>query len=187
MYADPKDYVAKQAYNIDSMRFGMARGVFDAVLSAALLVSGFLPWSWNLAGTLVGQGHTTRQSIVWALGTGAVNALASIPWSAAKTFGLEARHGFNKTTMTTFAADIAKSTALALVLGPPLIAGLNWILELGGPWVGVYLWLFTLALALFFMTVYPIAIAPLFNKFSPLPEGELRFVYFWFALGRSER
>lgn len=174
LYADRKEYLAKQSYSLDSLRFGMARALFDGVLSTALLLSGFLPWSWALCGRLAGPGRGTLQAVFWALGTAAVGAAASIPWSAARTFGLEARHGFNKTTPRTFAADLLKSVALALLLGPPLVAGLVWVLDLGGPWVGLYLWLFMLALTLVLLTIYPVLIAPLFNSFSPLPDGELK-------------
>lgn len=57
----------------------------------------------------------------------------------------------------------------------PVIAGLvTVILQKAGAYVALYLWAFMLILALFLMTIYPVAIAPLFNRFSPLPEGSLR-------------
>ena len=64
--------------------------------------------------------------------------------------------------------------ALGVVLLPPIIAGITIILKNTGPLVALYLWGFILALSLFMLTIYPIAIAPLFNKFTPLPEGSLR-------------
>lgn len=64
--------------------------------------------------------------------------------------------------------------ALGLVLAPPVVAGFTWILLNTGPYVALYLWAFLFALSIFFMTIYPVLIAPLFNKFQPLHDGSLR-------------
>lgn len=64
--------------------------------------------------------------------------------------------------------------ALGLVFLPPIIAAVTLILKNTGPLVALYLWFFILVVSLFMMTIYPVAIAPLFNKFTPLPEGSLR-------------
>ena len=71
-------------------------------------------------------------------------------------------------------AVIGMQAALGVVLLPPIIAGITIILKNTGPLVAIYLWFFILVLALFMLTIYPIVIAPLFNKFTPLPEGSLR-------------
>lgn len=63
---------------------------------------------------------------------------------------------------------------LGLIFLPPIIGGITLILKNTGPLVGLYLYLFLLFLGLFMLTIYPVAIAPLFNKFTPLPEGSLR-------------
>jgi STE24 endopeptidase len=65
-------------------------------------------------------------------------------------------------------------SALGLLIGPPVVAAFTWILQHTGPWVPLYLWAFFFALQLFFMSIYPSFIAPLFNKFSPLEAGPLR-------------
>lgn len=56
----------------------------------------------------------------------------------------------------------------------PLVTGLILIVKNGGPYFFIYLWLFTVAMTFFLMTIYPNLIAPLFDKYTPLPEGELR-------------
>ena len=63
---------------------------------------------------------------------------------------------------------------IGLVMMPPVIAAFTWILQHTGPMVPLYLWSFIFGLQIFFMTIYPIAIAPLFNKFSPLEKGTLK-------------
>jgi CAAX prenyl protease N-terminal, five membrane helices len=64
--------------------------------------------------------------------------------------------------------------ALGLLLAPPIVAGFTWILLHTGPYVALYLWAFLFGLSILIMTVYPVLIAPLFNKFEPLQEGNLR-------------
>ena len=63
---------------------------------------------------------------------------------------------------------------IGLVMMPPVIAAFTWILQHTGPMVPLYLWSFIFGLQIFFMTIYPIAIAPLFNKFSPVEKGTLK-------------
>lgn len=104
-----------------------------------------------------------------------MSLLLGLPWSAYSTFVLEARHGFNKTSVKTFVGDAAKSALLGLLFIPPLAAAFTAILQRSSPYVGLWLWLFLLAASLFMLTIYPTAIAPLFNTFKPLEEGALRW------------
>lgn len=64
---------------------------------------------------------------------------------------------------------------LGSVLGPPVVAGFTWILQRTSAYMPLYLWAFFFGLQIFFMTIYPVFIAPLFNKFSPLEKGTLRY------------
>jgi hypothetical protein len=63
---------------------------------------------------------------------------------------------------------------LGMLIGPPIVGGFTYILQRTGPLVPLYLWAFFFALQIFFMTIYPVFIAPLFNKFTALKEGSLR-------------
>ena len=87
---------------------------------------------------------------------------------------LEARHNFNKQTPGFFAKDTIKKFLLMQLIAMPLLALLIWIIQIGGPYFFVYAWLFTLGVSLVLITVYPSYIAPLFDKFTPMPEGELK-------------
>lgn len=64
---------------------------------------------------------------------------------------------------------------LGLVFIPPIVGGITLILKNTGPLVALYLYFFILVLSLFMLTIYPVVIAPLFNKFTPLPQGPLRY------------
>lgn len=100
--------------------------------------------------------------------------ITDLPFSLYSTFVIESRHGFNKQTIWLFFRDMLKGIALSIVIGPPIVAAIIVIVQKGGPYLAIYLWGFMLILSLVMMTIYPVLIAPLFNKFTPLPEGELR-------------
>ena len=100
--------------------------------------------------------------------------LIDLSFSLYSTFVIEARHGFNKQTIWLFLRDMVVGLGLSVLLGPPIVAAMIVIVQKGGPYLAIYLWAFMLILSLVMMSLYPILIAPLFNKFTPLPEGGLR-------------
>jgi STE24 endopeptidase len=104
----------------------------------------------------------------------AARNLVSLPFSIYHTFGIEQRFGFNRTTPVLFVKDLLKGLALAVVLGVPLLAAVIVLFLYGGQMAWVYVWLAVLAVTLAIQYVAPIWIMPLFNKFTPMPEGELR-------------
>lgn len=97
-----------------------------------------------------------------------------LPQSLFSTFYIEEKFGFNKTTPKVFVIDLLKQILLSVILGLPIFCGLLWIMgKLGNHWwiVG---WLFLTSIQFIILWLYPIVIAPLFNKFTPLPEGEMK-------------
>jgi STE24 endopeptidase len=105
---------------------------------------------------------------------GLIQMLLSLPQTLYTTFVIEEKYGFNKTTWKTFVSDMAKGLALSLVLGAPIIYAILWIMErLGTAW-WIYAFLFLTAVQLLIVFIYPTFIAPIFNKFSPLEEGEVK-------------
>jgi len=98
----------------------------------------------------------------------------SIPTSYYSTFVIEEKFGFNKQTKSLFFTDIIKGQALTAALGAPILAGFLKIVQSFGGDFFYYLWVFGITVQAFMITVYPIAILPLFNKLSPLEEGDLK-------------
>ncbi len=139
---------------------------------------GFISWGTKAAAAAAASPISTRteiyQSVIWMLLTTVISMTMNLPWSVYRTFWLEDRHGFNRTTPRTFILDLFKSLVLTVIFTPPILAGIIWILLHTGPYMAVYLWAFMLTLSLVMMTVYPTLIAPLFNKYDPLPMGPLR-------------
>lgn len=177
---DDAEYRRSQAYTRAGTRLGMvSSSVGFAVLLAFWLLGGFgwldsavrslaASWGW-LSGW---RPVSTGLLFLGALGLG--SSLLSLPFSVYSTFVLEERFGFNRTSVRTFVLDLLKGLALSLALGAPLVAAVLWLFEAAGALAWLWCWgvvsLFTLAV----QWIGPRFILPLFHRYEPLPEGELR-------------
>ncbi|MFL6620857.1 MAG: M48 family metallopeptidase [Povalibacter sp.] len=101
-------------------------------------------------------------------------SVISLPLSLYRTFGIETRFGFNRSTPGLFVADLLKGLLLTLALGGPLIFVILYLMQRAGSLWWVYAWLVWSAFTLFMTWAYPTWIAPLFNKFTPLTDEALR-------------
>ncbi|CAN1293163.1 CAAX prenyl protease 1 homolog [Linum perenne] len=168
-----------RAYSLDKSYFSFVHDFVSIVLDSAILWYGILPWVWKKSENfLVSVGLNAENEIIHTLAfLGSVmmwSQITDLPFSLYSTFVIEARHGFNKQTVWMFIRDLFKGMLLAVILGPPIVAAIILIVQKGGPYLAIYLWAFMFVLSLVMMTIYPVLIAPLFNKFTPLPEGNLR-------------
>jgi STE24 endopeptidase len=103
-----------------------------------------------------------------------VGMIIDLPFSAYRTFVIEERFGFNRTTPRLFAADQAKHLLVLLALGVPLALALVATVTHAGTWWWLYAWLLWLGFSLLMVWAYPTLIAPLFNRFEPLDNADLR-------------
>jgi STE24 endopeptidase len=110
-----------------------------------------------------------------------LRTLISLPFSIYSTFVVEARFGFNKTTPRIFLADLIKGLALAVIIGGPSLAGILFFFESAGSNAWFFCWIMVSAVILTIQFIAPRWIMPLFNKFLPLEEGELRTALFAYA------
>ncbi|KAF9602573.1 hypothetical protein IFM89_029872 [Coptis chinensis] len=168
-----------RSYSLDKSYFHFVHEAVTILMEASILSFAVLPLFWKKAGDfLVYAGLNAENEIIHTLAFLGVlmiwSQITDLPFSLYSTFVIEERHGFNKQTVWLFFRDMIKGILLSIVIGPPIIAALIVIMQKGGPYLAIYLWAFTFVLSIVMMTVYPILIAPLFNKFTPLPEGELR-------------
>ena len=102
-----------------------------------------------------------------------MGSLLDIPASLYRTFILEQRFGFNNMTAQTFVTDLLKGTALALVIGIPLVMLMLWLMASAGQYWWLYAWASLTAFSLLMTWAYPQFIAPLFNQFTALEDGEV--------------
>lgn len=102
-----------------------------------------------------------------------ISSAINLPLSFYETFDLEERFGFNKTTLKLFVVDIVKNTLVASVIGIPMVLFILWIMELAGSLWWFYVWLVWIGFTALMFWLYPVVIAPLFNKFTPLEDETL--------------
>ncbi|MGJ8694960.1 MAG: M48 family metallopeptidase [Verrucomicrobiaceae bacterium] len=167
---DDERYAKSQAYERAQAQFG----IFSSISSlTAFLVFWFLGgfgWvdgiSQSFAFQEIGTGITFIGIIYLA------SWLLGLPFDYYRTFVLEERFGFNKTTIGTFVSDQIKGLILAAVLGLPLMALILWIFSsVENAWL--WAWVSVTGISLLLTYLAPSIILPLFNKFTPLEDGEL--------------
>ena len=103
-----------------------------------------------------------------------ISGIIDLPFTLYRTFKIEQRFGFNRMTAVQFIKDMLMQTALTLVLAVPLIGGILWLMQDASPLWWIYVWAVLLSFGLLISWIYPTFIAPLFNKFMPLENEELR-------------
>jgi len=169
----PLDAHRKAAdYTIAKVRLGQIDLMFGSTLLLIWTLGGALQWLDSLWRGL--QLSALWTGVGFILSVAVISSILDIPLSAYRTFVLEERFGFNKTTVKTFTSDLFKNLLLSLVIGIPLIALILWLMGNAGELWWLYVWLTWLAFSLFMMWFYPAFIAPLFNKFRPLENESLK-------------
>jgi STE24 endopeptidase len=137
---------------------------------AFILLGGF---SWINQVAQATAGYMIVQGLVFGGILMLLSQFVSLPFSLYDTFVIEEKYGFNKTTPKTFVADLLKGLLLAVLLGAPIFALVLWIFSsVANAWL--WAWGALSVIQLFILFIAPVAILPLFNKFTPLEEGELR-------------
>ena len=160
-------------YTLDKQRLGLIEIlVVEGVLLIALTLGGGVAAIDRLSEHWFGDSYTRDLATVF--GVMLASTAVAIPFDAWRTFAIEARHGFNRTTPRLFVLDMVKGTVLTLALGTPLLLAVFWLVGAAGTLWWLYTWLAWIAFTLLLVMIFPRWIAPLFNRFTPLEEGELR-------------
>jgi len=169
---DDATYRRSIDYTLAKSRFGEVVTVFDAALLVALLFSGVLPWAFGKFTGAFGTSALAMASLLFAFGIAL--SIVSLPFAWYAQFKLEDRFGFNTTTARTWMLDRVKGFLLALLLGFPLLALVLKLIEWTGPNWWIWAAAVVIAFQLLLLLIAPAVIMPLFNKFTPLPDGSLR-------------
>jgi STE24 endopeptidase len=152
-------------------------GILDALVAAVVLLAftlgGGLQWLYD-AWARVFEAGGYAHGIALILAVAAVTGLIDLPFSIYRTFVIEAKFGFNRMTPALFVTDLAKSIALGLAIGVPLLLAVLWLMAQMGDLWWLYVWLTWVGFNLLMLVAYPTLIAPLFNKFAPLADETLK-------------
>lgn len=159
------------SYTIDLSRMAILGTLSEAALLLAFTLGGGLAalhgfWSAQLSGLAYGLAMIFSVALI----SGAVE----LPLSIYSQFVVEARHGFNRMTPALFVSDLVKQILLGVAIGAPVIAVVLWLMDAMGEYWWLWVWLFWSGFNLLMLFIFPTWIAPLFNKFTPLPEGDAK-------------
>ncbi|MBX2970855.1 MAG: M48 family metallopeptidase [Cyclobacteriaceae bacterium] len=171
-FYDHEKYEKSQRYHKEVTRFSFLTSTIGFMGSLLMLLLGGFGWVDGLLRTV------TENQILLALlffgVLGIASDLLTLPFQWYGTFVIEEKYGFNKTTIKTFITDKLKGYVLGAIIGGGLLAALIYLIETMGP--GFWIWFATIACAfmLFMNMFYTSLILPLFNKLTPLPDGELK-------------
>jgi STE24 endopeptidase len=153
-------------------RLGLASVLVDTVLVLWLTFGGGVQRMYELAARWF-DGEIARGLVLITL-VAVVTTVIELPLGLYRTFRIEERFGFNKMTPGLYWLDFLKNAALAAAFGLPLAACVLWLMQVAGDYWWLYAWFVWVVFNLFVLAIYPTWIAPLFNRFSPMNDPELR-------------
>ena len=169
---DAETYKKSQNYTRVNTKFGFLTALFGLVLTLGFWFAGGFNWldiivrSWDYSP--VWTGLLFVGILIFS------KTIISLPFSIYKTFVIEEKFGFNKTTPATFIKDLLKGMLLTAVIGGLLLAGVLVFFEFAGSRAWLYCWIATTLFTLVIHYIAPTWIMPLFNKFTPIESGELK-------------
>lgn len=170
-YYDSEKYAKSQCYQRERTIFGEIKSAIMFIATLLFILLGGFAWINSIAQSL--SEYMILQGLVFIGILILISYLAGLPFSLYSTFVIEERYGFNKTTAKTFIKDQIKAVLLLVIIGTPIISLLLFFfgnVQLAWLWSWAALTLISLFIAL----IAPVVILPLFNKFVPLEDGELR-------------
>uniref|UniRef100_A0A8C2F8G4 CAAX prenyl protease n=1 Tax=Cyprinus carpio TaxID=7962 RepID=A0A8C2F8G4_CYPCA len=160
---DSETFEKSRLYQLDKSNFGFWSGLYSEAEGTVSFISISKSSFFQIS-----------QSLVFLMLATLFSALTGLPWSLYNTFVIEEKHGFNQQTLGFFLKDALKKFAVTQCILLPVTSLLLYIIKIGGDYFFIYAWLFTLIVSLILVTIYADYIAPLFDKFTPLPDGELK-------------
>lgn len=172
---DPERYQKWLAYHMSNQRFSLIEQGFQLLVLVALLLTGFFPWLATAVSAITNQ--PLLQTLFFLLAFQTLMGLLAIPFKIQRTFIIESRFGFNRTSKGTFIKDLVLGYLTGIVLGGLVVVIVNWLflrylhslwLFAASAWAAV-----SILILLFFLFLNRVFLR-LFNKFTPLPPGSLR-------------
>lgn len=180
-----EELVKTNSYTCDRLRFRMFTSVFQTTLSLLATAYFLGPYIWRLSGRLLHEVAAASplfsvpvneysQSLIYLGLQFILQEIIQTPFQLYGDFVIEERHGFNKKTLGLFVKDKLLGCLITAVIGCPIVCASIWLIKWGGDNFYLWLWAFSVVVTIVLMAIYPNVIAPLFNKFEPLKDEELR-------------
>lgn len=169
---DEADYKKSQTYKQTNYKFGIITSTFSFLLTLAFLFLDGFEYIDNIA-----RGYSENPIVTALMFFGIImigSDILTTPFSYYKTFVIEERFGFNKTTKKTFVTDKIKGWIMMAILGGGILAAIIWFFNVTGSYFWLYAWGLVTVFTVFMNMFYSRLIVPLFNKQAPLEAGDLR-------------
>lgn len=158
-------------YSLSKLQFAKVELIYGVILILIFTLGGGID---KIAALCSITDHPVTSEVAIIIGYSLLTGLLALPFSYYSTFKIEQEFGFNKMTLGLFVADNIKALVLGLAIGTPLLYLVMWLMSaLGSSW-WVWVWLVLVVFNLLILVIYPTFIAPLFNKFTPLEDAELK-------------
>lgn len=177
----PEIFNNARLYGLDKAYFSVFKMLLlNLVIVPIEIYTGFIHLAWHYSGSVtrdtlgLNADNELIVSCVFLVLMSVYGTIKDMPFTVVSVFFVEAKHGFNKQTVSFFVKDQIKSWLVSNALSLPIACAVIYIVTIGGPYFFVWLWAFVGLVSLLFLTIYPIFIAPLFDKYSPLADGPLR-------------
>jgi len=160
-------------YTVARVRLGLLEAAFGSAVLVGFTLLGGLQWLQDAWLGLLPDAPLLRQVLLVG-SVVLIGGLLDLPMDWYRQFRLEQRFGFNRMSLRLWTADLLRGAAIGAALGLPLAAAALWLMRSAGQAWWLWVWALWIAFSLFVMWLYPSVIAPLFNRFEPLPPGPVR-------------
>ncbi len=169
---DDRTYLNSVAYTLDKGKLARLSLIYDTIVTLLILFGGILPWlgKWSESQNLgpIGTG------IFFIAGLSIILTFLGLPLEWISVFGIERKYGFNKMTIKLYIMDKIKGVLLSILIGVPCLYAILWFMKATGSLWWIWVFGFIMAFQTIMLIIYPLFIAPLFNKFDLLEEGDLK-------------
>lgn len=171
-YYDEEKYSKSQSYLRETTRFELLNATITLPIIIAFICFGGFTWVDQLARSA--GGGLILTGLLFAGILMLLGQIMSLPFSIYSTFVIEEKYGFNRTTPKTFILDLVKGLVMGGIVGAILLSLIIWFFSAAGPLAWLYCWIAVTLFSIFLIYIYPVVFMPLFNKFEPLEDGELK-------------
>ena len=171
-YYDPEKYAKARAYQLENGRLSFISSTLSLAFLLGMIFSGGFGWLDDFISARVESNYF--RTALFFLVLFVASDILSLPFSIYKTFRIEEKYGFNKTTPKTFVLDKLKGYLLIAVIGGGLLWAVLFIMDYFQSGFWLWIWIVLAGFSLLMNMFYADIILPLFNKLKPLEAGELR-------------
>src|SRR5574343_201447 len=168
---DLESHQKAAAYTQAKVRLGQLSLIVDTAWLLLLTLGGGINVLYRMAATVTGHEATLGTGLVFLISLGLVSSLVDLPLGIYRQFRLEERFGFNRMTPRLFVTDLLRNALISLIIAFPLLSLILWLLDLATPLSWLWAWLGWMSFNALLLFIYPVLIAPLFNKFTPMPDS----------------